>query len=362
MTHPMPRTVLESLNRGLYQALHDEAKVILLGEDLLDPYGGAFKVTRGLSTDFPDQVLTTPISEAGITGMAGGMALRGMRPVVEIMFGDFTTLIADQVINHITKFSGMYSGGVKTPVVIRTPMGGRRGYGPTHSQTLEKYFLGVPGLTVLAPFHLQGDHALGEPGRLLYDAIINLDTPVLFVENKLQYLFKLASEAEQLSEFLVVKHALSSTKRMPREESWKGGAVHAPFYTLSLKDAPAAVMTLTAYGYMANLALEVLYRLAYEYEIFCELLVPTQLAPFNLGPLFESVTRTGCLLTIEEGTLSLGWGAEVLARTAESLGQNLRKAGRLAAREGVVPAAPDQEADCLPGTADIIARVQAMVG
>ena len=356
MTNAMPLTVLESLNRGLYQALGDEASVILLGEDLLDPYGGAFKVTRGLSNAFPDQVLNTPISEAGMTGMAGGMALRGMRPVVEIMFGDFTTLIADQVINHITKFSGMYNGKVQAPVVIRTPMGGRRGYGPTHSQTLEKYFLGVPGLTVLAPFHLRGEHPLGEPGRLLYDSIIKLDSPALFIENKLQYLLKLGSEAEGLSEFTV------SSTSIPSEGSGKGGVIRAPFYSLRLKAAPAATVTLAAYGYMAYLALEAAHKLAYEYEIFCELLVPTQLAPFELGPLYASVGRTGRLLTIEEGTLSLGWGAEVLARTAEALGQHLKKAGRLAAREGVVPAAPDLEADCLPGTDDIIARVQAMVG
>ena len=357
MTYPVPRTVLDSLNRGLYQALQDAPDVILLGEDLLDPYGGAFKVTRGLSTDFPDQVLTTPISEAGITGIAGGMALRGMRPVVEIMFGDFTTLIADQVINHIAKFSGMYSGRVSVPVVIRTPMGGRRGYGPTHSQTLEKYFLGVPGLTVLAPFHLLGDHPLGEPGRLLYDAIINLDSPVLFVENKLQYLFKLASEAEGLSEVLIMKHGESSTNVNASE-----GPGFAPFYSLRVKDAPPAMMTLAAYGYMANLALDALHRLAYEYEIFCELLVPTQLAPFALEPLLESAARTGRLLTIEEGTLSLGWGAEVLARTAEILGNRLRKAGRVAAHESVVPAAPDLEADCLPGTDDIISQVLALLG
>jgi acetoin:2,6-dichlorophenolindophenol oxidoreductase subunit beta len=277
------------------------------------------------------------------------------RPV-EIMFGDFTTLIADQVINHITKFSGMYNGKVQVPVVIRTPMGGRRGYGPTHSQTLEKYFLGVPGLTVLAPFHLRGDHPLGEPGRLLYDSIMKLDSPALFVENKLQYLFKLQSEADNLSEYWV------SSISIPSEESGEGGVLHAPFYSLRLKAAPAAAITLAAYGYMAYLAMEAVYRLAYEYEIFCELLVPTQLTPFELAPLYESVARTGRLLTIEEGTLSLGWGAEVLARTSEALGQGLVKSGRLAAREGVVPAGPNLEAECLPGIADIISQVKAMVG
>ncbi len=139
-------TVLASLNSALRQALTQDERVLLLGEDILDPYGGAFKVTRGLSEAFPERVLTTPISEAGFTGVATGMALRGLRPVVEIMFGDFVTLIADQLINHAAKFRWMYNDQVSVPLVVRTPMGGRRGYGPTHSQTLEKLFLGVPGL------------------------------------------------------------------------------------------------------------------------------------------------------------------------------------------------------------------------
>src|SRR5512136_1511104 len=126
-------TVLAALNTALKEALTRDERVLLLGEDILDPYGGAFKVTRGLSEAFPGRVLTTPISEAGFVGVATGMALRGLRPVVEIMFGDFVTLIADQVTNHAAKFGWMYSGNkevseqVKVPLVIRTPMGGRRG-------------------------------------------------------------------------------------------------------------------------------------------------------------------------------------------------------------------------------------------
>ncbi|MCK9505813.1 MAG: hypothetical protein M0Q95_16755 [Porticoccaceae bacterium] len=342
MGEQLPRTVLDSLNLGLHKALVDDPLTILLGEDLLDPYGGAFKVTRGLSSAFPDRVLTTPISEAGITGIAGGMALRGLHPVVEIMFGDFVTLISDQVINHIAKFNSMYNGAATAPVLIRTPMGGRRGYGPTHSQTLEKFFLGVPGLTVLAPFHLLDDDPLGAPGGLLYEAILTSDSPVLFVENKLQYLLKLLTPAD------LVEYELDTDRS-------------SAFYTLRMKSAPAAMITLATYGYMAHLALEALHRLAYEYEIFCELLVPTRLAPFELQPLFDSVARTGRLLTVEEGTFSLGWGAEVLARTAEALGAGLRQARRLAAKEGVIPVAPELEAACLPGVDDIIARVREMV-
>src|SRR5512136_343896 len=120
-------TVLAALNTALKEALTRDERVLLLGEDILDPYGGAFKVTRGLSSAVPDRVLTTPISEAGIVGVASGMALRGLRPVVEIMFGDFVTLIADQIINHAAKFRWMYGDGlpehdpVHIPLVIRTP-------------------------------------------------------------------------------------------------------------------------------------------------------------------------------------------------------------------------------------------------
>ncbi len=146
-------TVLESLNAALHTALENDPRVYVLGEDILDPYGGAFKVTRGLSTRFPDRVLTTPISEAAILGISTGMALRGLRPVAEVMFGDFITLMADRLINHAAKFRWMYNEQVRVPLVLRAPMGGRRGYGPTHSQSLEKLFLGVPGLKVLASAH-----------------------------------------------------------------------------------------------------------------------------------------------------------------------------------------------------------------
>ena len=347
MRSKQPTTVLDSLNLGLHQAFREDPKVFMLGEDILDPYGGAFKVARGLSSAFPERVITTPISEAGITGIAGGMALQGLRPVVEIMFGDFSTLIADQVINHLVKFQIMYHQQVSVPVVIRTPMGGRRGYGPTHSQTLEKFFLGIPGLTVLAPFHLLGEYALGAPGKLLHEAILTSDTPILFVENKLQYLLKLLTPSD-LTEFKL--------KKFNSDHNFINRT-----YQLSIVSAPKPNITLAAYGYMAHLAMAAMLRLAYEDEIFCELLIPTQLAPFELTPLYESITATGRLLTLEEGTLSMGWGAEVLARTAEALGPRLRQADRLAAKETVIPAAPNLEADCLPNTVDIIRSVKEML-
>lgn len=336
-------SVLESLNRGLHAAFAEDERVYLIGEDLLDPYGGAFKVSRGLSTQYPDRVWTSPVSEAAIVGVGAGMALRGLRPVVELMFGDFSTLVADQLINSITKFPAMYNGAAKVPVVIRTPMGGRRGYGPTHSQTLEKLYLGVPGLRVLAP------NTLSDPGELLKRAVLEQDDPVLFVENKVLYP-KAVQTAETLKDFEVEQ---TQTE-------------FAPIHTLRLKGTPAPVLTLSAYGYMAELAREALTRLAFEHEIFCELVVPTQLAPLPAKgavepALLASLQHSGRLLTAEEGTFSLGWGAEQLARAAQELGSRLQAARRVAAAEYPIPAARNLEEKALPSVEDIISAAREMV-
>ena len=331
-------TVLDSLNAGLHAAFAANERVLLLGEDVLDPYGGAFKVTRGLSTQFPDRVIPTPISEAGITGAAIGLALGGYRPVVEIMFGDFLTLAMDQLINAAGKFGWMYNPSVQVPLVLRTPMGGRRGYGPTHSQTLEKHLLGAPGLTVLAPFHLSD-----APGHLLENTILHTPGPVIFIENKLQYLLPLLDE-EALADTLV-------------EIS---GNPMTPTYRLRMRGAPQPQLTLAAYGYMAELCRQALLQLAYEDEIFVELIVPTQLAPFDLGAVLDSARRSRRLLTVEEGGLSLGWGAEVLAQAAESI-PCLLAAGRVAARDLPVPASSALEAQVLPDVAQIMQAVKKMV-
>lgn len=290
-------TVLERLNHALGHAMETNEAVYLLGEDILDPYGGAFKVTRGLSTRFPERVLTTPISEAAIMGLCNGMAMRGLRPVAEIMFGDFVTLIADQLINHAAKFRWMYNEQVRVPVVVRAPMGGRRGYGPTHSQSLEKLFLGVPGLRVVAP------NVLGDPAELLHAMILQNEGPVLFVEHKLLYTRALLEAGVgDLADFQVEKVGTD-----------------VPAYLLRFPAAPQPQLTIATYGYNFELARAAAIELAYEFEIFVEILLFSQLSPFDLDPLFDSVHRTKRLLTVEEGTFTLGWGAEVAAQVAERL-------------------------------------------
>jgi pyruvate/2-oxoglutarate/acetoin dehydrogenase E1 component len=339
-------TVLESLNTGLHQAMRSDPRVYHLGEDILDPYGGAFKVTRGLSIAFPERVLTTPISEAGIVGVGSGMALRGLRPVVEIMFGDFVTLIADQVINHAAKFRYMYNDQVRVPLVIRTPMGGRRGYGPTHSQTLEKLFLGIPGLRVVAPT------ALGNPGELLAQSILNTQDPLVFIENKLLYLLPLQDEGS-LQEFQIESSG-ETQDGTSLDSSSSGEELSYPVYRLSLRGAPPPTLTLTTYGYMAELARQAAVRLAYEHEVFVELVVPTQIAPFEIDDLLISLRKTKRLVTIEEGSRPLGWGAEIAALAAESLGPELQAVRRVAAQNIPIPASQPLEAGVLPGVEAIM--------
>ena len=319
--------VLDRLNHALHHAMETDESVTMLGEDILDPYGGAFKVTRGLSTKFPERVLTTPISEAAIVGVANGMALRGLRPVAEIMFGDFVTLIADQLVNHASKFRWMYNDQVRVPVVVRAPMGGRRGYGPTHSQSLEKMFLGVPGLKVVAP------NVLGDPAELLAAAIAD-DDPVLFVEHKLLYARPLLEPGKgDLIDFQVEQ---------------TGGAYPA----FTLRPADSARLTIACYGYNFELARAAALDLLMEHEIFVEIVLFSQLSPFDLAPLFSSLVRTRKLLTVEEGTLSLGWGAEVAARAVERMdGLRVR---RVAALDLPIANAKSLEDAILPSVQDIV--------
>jgi pyruvate/2-oxoglutarate/acetoin dehydrogenase E1 component len=299
-------TVLERLNYALHHVMDTDERVYVLGEDILDPYGGAFKVSRGLSSQYPTRVMTTPISEAGIVGVAAGMALRGLRPVVEIMFGDFTGLAADQLINHASKFRWMYNDQVRVPLVVRTPMGGRRGYGPTHSQSLEKIFLSLPGLKVIA------SNTLGDPAALLEAAIAD-DDPVLFIEHKLLYTRPLLQAGQgDLLEYEV--------EQLPGPY---------PAFRLSCRDQ-APRFTLATYGYNFELARAALLELLYEQEIFGEIILFTRLSPFDMAPLEASLRQTRRLMTVEEGGLSLGWGAEIAARAVE-MGLEGLKVRRVAA-------------------------------
>jgi acetoin:2,6-dichlorophenolindophenol oxidoreductase subunit beta len=327
----------KTLGAALGDLLEDDPRVVLLGEDIVDPYGGAFKVTRGLSTAFPERVRSTPISESAIAGVSAGLALSGYRPIAEIMFGDFLALCFDQIVNHIAKYGPMYDGGASCPVIIRTPSGGGRAYGPTHSQSLEKHFMGVPNLRVVAG-------SLQHDPRAVLGALIDGETPALHIEHKLLYPLEATG-----GDGILVAYP---------EQSGNG----LPTAALRAVDREDCAATVVAYGYQAELARRVLERLAIEEELFAELIVPAQISPMNWAPLEASASVTGSLLTIEEGTAGHSWGTEVAAEMGRRLFGRLRRPVEvLASASDVIPGAPAREAEVLVGERAIEAAIRKAV-
>lgn len=337
MAHAL--TYVESLRDTLHAVMDEDQSVIVLGEDILDPYGGAFKVTRGLSTRFPDRVLTTPICEGTIAGASVGLALRGMHPVAELMFGDFATLATDQIINHAAKFPTMYNGQVTLPLVIRMPMGGRRGYGPTHSQSLERLFMGTPHLKIVAPSHFH------DAGALLRAAIYDSD-PVLFVENKVLYPQRLCLDAEQ--------------EQLVRTEHDPGQGY--PTVTLRNYDGTQQPdVTVIAYGGMSYLLAPLMVRLADE-EIRVRACLPGCLSPLADEAIVHAARATGRVVIAEENSADFGWGAEVASRIYDACYAQLRAPiQRLGAAPTVIPASKSLEDRVLLSEDDIFSAILAVL-
>ncbi|MGE5313294.1 MAG: alpha-ketoacid dehydrogenase subunit beta [Acidobacteriota bacterium] len=335
-------TVLSSLNGAMHMLMSNDQRMVVLGEDILDPYGGAFKVTRGLSACYPDRVFGTPISEAAIVGLACGLALRGFTPVAEIMFGDFLTLAADQLVNHAAKFRWMYDDTVSVPMVVRTPMGGRRGYGPTHSQSLEKHFLGVPGLAVAAINHV------ADPGELLSIAVQSAHAPVLFIENKRLY----------------------AQERFTCLEGWTLERLEDPsalFPTVVLRQrfSPVSDALLFCYGGMAPLCIEAVAALHEDEGLECDLAVFSQLSPVPRAHL-ASLMNAGfpsLLVYAEESPVESGWGSEMIASIEEirhSVPGAMLPAPRhvrIGAEASPIAACRALESEQLPQTATIVRTV-----
>lgn len=318
-----------ALGDALRHLLATDDRVVVLGEDVADPYGGAFKVTRGLSTDFPDRVRTTPVSEQALVGISAGLALEGFRPIAEIMFGDFVTLGFDQIVNHIAKYDAMYAGGVPCPVIVRVPSGGGRGYGPTHSQSLEKHFLGVPHLRVVAA-------SLFHDPREVLSTMLTWEEPSLYVEHKLlypQHLIELDNGR--------AGSCLASKFSLP-------GSV--PSIRLSMVPPDRCTVTLVAYGHQAGVAQSVIEELAIEDEVFVELIVPGQLSPMLYEPIVASANRTGVVVTVEEGMPGNSWGTEVAATVHRECFGRLRRPVTVATSDGsVIPTAKRLESRMLMG-------------
>lgn len=305
--------VRQSLNAAMRGMLRERPEVLLLGEDLHDPYGGAFKVTAGLSTEFPGRVISTPISEAGIVGAGIGLALAGFRPVVEIMFADFVTLAMDQIYNHAVKFPGMFEEA-KVPLTIRTPSGGRRGYGPTHSQSPEGLMCGVPGLTVLMP------SARHDAGRLLENAVLHWPHPTVFFEHKLLY-------------------GETVDRRDYRE------ADEGELFPTLLSGGDAPDITLVAYGNTVALAEAMALRLSEE-ELEVGIVSPSLLAPLGRETLWRVLGGRERIVLLEECAEGSGFGAELGTMLLE--GGYRGRFARVASPPCPIPAARSLEEQVLP--------------
>jgi 2-oxoisovalerate dehydrogenase E1 component len=316
------------LNSALDELLRDEPRVLLLGEDLHDPYGGAFKVTEGLSTRYPDRVLSTPISEAAVVGTGIGLALSGYRPIVEIMFADFTTLAMDQLFNHAVKFPGMFRD-TEVPLIIRTPSGGWRGYGPTHSQCLEGLFSGVPGLTVLSPTHR---HPIG---TLLKAAVLRWPNPTMFFEHKLLY-----GERADPGAFV----PLDPHPDDPGLE----------LFPTIVRRAEQPDVTVVTYGGMLPMVERWCEELAGE-EIEIEIIAPALLNPLPRHQLVAYLLDRRAVLFVEEGYADSGPGPQ--------LGAALLEAGftgrfrRVGTPPVPIPAARSLEVEILPGRVQLIEAI-----
>jgi 2-oxoisovalerate dehydrogenase E1 component len=327
--------VVSRIYLALRRQMERDSRTFLLGEDIEGPYGGAFKVTKDLSLLFPGRVRNTPISEAAVVGIATGLALAGLRPVCEIMFGDFLTLAADQIVNHASKFQWMYNGQVTVPLVIRTPMGGKRGYGATHSQSIEKHFLGIPGTQVLAIHHRYDPCAVYER---LFDEI---DRPTLVIENKLLY-------GEYVSNQTIAGFWCEHTEE--------------PFPTTRIRSSERPDVTIVCYGGMLPDVEKATDRLFEEHEIVAEIICPIRIYPLSLAPVLESVKTSGRLLVVEEGQGFCGFGAEVLAGVHQAWPGGRWIARRLSAAPHPLPSCKPAELRCLPGVESIVEQCVEMAG
>jgi 2-oxoisovalerate dehydrogenase E1 component len=249
------------------------------------------------------------------------------------MFGDFLLLAADQIVNHAAKFSWMYNDQVQVPVVVRTPMGGYRGYGPTHSQSLEKHLLGLPGTRVLAI------HKRYCPERLYRTLLSINDRPTLVVENKMLYGQQTAPDPPQGCELT---------------------AAGAPFPTIRVAPPHPWQLTVVTYGGLVSTVESAIENLMDE-DLACDLMIPTQLYPLAIEPILESVAQSRRLLVVEEGQGWAGFGSELIAQLSTDPRLGPFEAQRVCAEPWPVPAARPAERSSLPGVETIVQAAIALV-
>lgn len=326
--------VLNGIHDAIETLMKNRQDIILMGEDICDPYGGAFRVTKGLSTQFPDRVINTPISEAAMAGASVGLAMNHMIPIVEIMFGDFVSLCFDQILNHAGKYAWVYGDGVKVPAIFRIPSGGGRGYGPTHSQSLEKYLLGIPMINMVALTTVL------DVKKLYLHAVECTEHPLIVIENKKMYGERMKPYQDgRIGDFAATISHLD----------------FSPAVKLSLDEDCRPDVTLITYGGMVQTALDAAEELMLKEEIQMDVIVLTQLAPFPMNDL-RALLDCDCIGTLEEGNETGGVGSEIISRLAQAaIG---KKYFKIASRDIPIPNGVALEKQMVPATADVVSFVK----
>jgi len=316
-------TMREAISQALWEEMERDLNVFIMGEEV-GVWGGTYAVTRGFYDHFGSRrVRDTPISEAVIVGAAIGAALTGLRPVAELMTINFAFVAMDHIVNEAAKLHYMFSGQMVLPLVIRTPGGGGRQLGATHSQTPDVIFAHFPGLTVVAP---------GTPAdaKGLLKASIRSNNPILFIEHATLY----QSRGEVPEGDYIVPIGKSTIQRPGRD------------------------VTIVTYSKMLEISLKAAEQLAKE-GIEAEIVDLRTLRPLDMEPVIESFKKTNRAVVVEEGWLSYGVGAEVTSRIYEQAFDYLdAPVKRVAQKEVPLPYNRTLEQMALPQVEDVIAAVK----
>jgi len=320
-------TYRDALREALREEMLRDKTVFLLGEDIGRYWQGAFRVTKGLAEEFGDErVRDTPISESAIIGVAAGAAITGMRPIAEIMFGDLSALAMDQIANQVAKMRYMFGGQAKVPVVIRTPFGAGVNIATHHSQSLEAWFMHVPGLKIAMP-------STPYDAKGLLKTAIRGDDPVMFFEHKLLY----PVEGEVPEEEYMVPFGVADVKREGKD------------------------VTIVATLYMVHKALSAAEILSKE-GIDVEVVDPRTLVPLDKQAIVDSVKKTGRIAIVTEDCKTAGVSAEIAAVVAEEALDYLdAPIKRVAEPDTPIPFSPPLEQFVIPNEKSIIKAVKEIV-
>jgi pyruvate/2-oxoglutarate/acetoin dehydrogenase E1 component len=309
----------EAIARALREEMEADERVIVLGQDV-GAFGGSYKEFAGLFETFgAARVRDTPVAEAAMIGLGVGAAASGLRPLVSITYMDFLMLGLDPLVNYAAKARFKTGGQITVPLVVKTTAGAK-GQGPAHSQCIEAWLMGVPGLKVVAPSTPADAYGLMK-------SALREEGPVLYVDHK--RLFPIAGDAPATETLVPIGQAV--VRRAGKH------------------------VTITAHAYMTRIALEAADRLA-ELGISCEVIDLRSLAPLDGATIAASAARTGALLTLEEGQLTCGVGAEVAFQVQAACGP--LKVARVGALPAPVSSNPVLEAACLPDADRVVGAVR----